>query len=93
MFCLLSTSAAFLIISLRYVFKLDVERHGVLDAKTVVNQPAVLRLQAVADTLLHLLAASQESTAVPSQLLPGAAAVLTAKEELLHVVTETNLFG
>lgn len=73
---------------------------GVLDAvdsEAAVHQAAVLRLQAVGDALLYLVAAAQESAAVSSKLLPGAPAVLllltTAGKELLHIITETNLFG
>lgn len=57
----------------------------------------MLRLQAEGDALLHLLTASLEPAAVPGQLLPGAPAVLlplaAAGKELLHIVTETNLFS
>lgn len=71
---------------------LDVE-----DSEAAGHQAAVLWLQTVGDALLHLLTASQEPAAVPGQLLPGAPPVLlllaTAGEELLHVVTETNLMG
>lgn len=68
---------------------------GVLDGEAAVHLAAVLRLQAVGDAELHLLAAPQEAASVPGQLLPGAPPVLlllaTAGEELLHVVTETHL--
>lgn len=72
---------------------LDLE--DVEDGEAAVDLAAVLRLQAVGDALLHLLAAAQEAAAVPSQLLPGTPPVLllltAAGEELLHIVTETNL--
>ena len=58
----------------------------------------VLRLQAVGDASLHLLAAPQEPAAVPGQLFPGATPVLlllftAAGKELLHAVAEPNLTG
>lgn len=55
--------------------------------------PAVPRLQAVGDVLLHLLATPQEPAAVAGQLLPGAPPVLSTDEHLVHVLTETHLRG
>lgn len=68
---------------------------GVDGGEAAVHLPPVLRLQAEGDALLHLLTAPQESAAVPGELLPRPVAVLVllaaAGEELLDIVTETNL--
>ena len=62
-------------------------------AQSLIGQQAGGGRQHMTNGILHFLYAAQKAATVTGQLLPGAAPVLRAAVELLHLLAETHLEG